>query len=294
MALSQEVVADRLLAGSVKRSYDPAVDIDWDAPLDPDKLFLPAEVITLYGTPLWDKMTHEQRRELSRQELANVLSTGIWFENVLNRILLRELLSDDPTTKRAHYTLTEMGDETRHMVMFGRVIDRIEARPYWPRRAGMLAVRLLPLLLRGPMVWTGALIGEEIFDALQRRTFDDPQLQPLVARTMRIHVTEEARHIGFARDALARTAGSTSRPAAAYARLCVALAAPFFVHMLTNRHMYARAGLDGRTAKRMALTNPNSLRARAMGAESLAAFLTEIGFMGPLGRWSWRRWGLAR
>ena len=36
---SREEFSDRLLKGSVKKSYEPVVDIDWDAPLDPDKFF---------------------------------------------------------------------------------------------------------------------------------------------------------------------------------------------------------------------------------------------------------------
>ncbi|MGZ5365159.1 MAG: diiron oxygenase, partial [Mycobacterium sp.] len=36
-APTREEFAERLLKGSVKKSYAPVVDIDWDAPLDPDK-----------------------------------------------------------------------------------------------------------------------------------------------------------------------------------------------------------------------------------------------------------------
>ncbi|MEU8897504.1 diiron oxygenase [Nocardia sp. NPDC048505] len=284
--------AQRLLTGSVKKSYDPVVDLDWDAPLDPEKLFLPPELVSLYGTALWEAMTPEQRRELSRQELANVLSVGIWFENLLNRLLLRELMAGDPTSGHAHYTLVEMGDECRHMMMFGKLIDRIEARPYWPNLAGRLAISSLQLFLRGSMTWVGALVGEEIFDALQRRTLDDPQLQPLVSRAMRIHVTEEARHIGFARDALARRVPELSAAEIAYTRVCVAVAAPLFVYLLTNRHMYERAGLDGRSARRMATGNPHAHRALAAGAANLGAFLDKQGLIGPVGKWIWQRRGL--
>ncbi|WP_069162590.1 AurF N-oxygenase family protein [Nocardia altamirensis] len=290
--IPEESFAQRLLTGSVKKSYDPVVDMDWDAPLDPDKLFLPAEVVSLYGTALWDSMTPQQRRELSRQELANVLSVGIWFENLLNRLLLRELLADDPTTRHSHYTLIEMGDECRHMMMFGKLIDRIEARPYWPRPAGRLAIGVLPLFLRGAMTWVGALVGEEIFDAVQRRTLDDPELQPLVSRAMRIHVTEEARHIGFARDALARMVPTMSRAELAYTRLCVAIAAPLFVYLLTNRHMYTRAGLDGREARRIAVHNPEAKRVLGSGAVNLGVFLQKQGLIGPIGEWIWRKRGL--
>lgn len=288
----RENFAQRLLTGSVKKSYDPVVDLDWDAPLDPEKLFLPPEVVSLFGTPLWESMTAAQRRELSRQELANVLSVGIWFENLLNRLLLRELMNNDPTTRYSHYTLTEMGDECRHMMMFGKLIDRIEARPYWPTPPARLLISSLQIFLRGSMTWVGALVGEEIFDALQRRTLDDPELQPLVSRAMRIHVTEEARHIGFARDALVRRVPQMSRAELAYTRLCVAIAAPLFVRLMTNRHMYDRAGLDGRTAARIARHNPQSKKALGTGAANLGAFLDKQGLIGSIGKRIWRQQGL--
>ena len=61
----REEFSDRLLKGSVKKSYAPVVDIDWDAPLDPDKFYLPARTVSLYGTPMWDEMTRAQSRSVS-------------------------------------------------------------------------------------------------------------------------------------------------------------------------------------------------------------------------------------
>ena len=289
--LPVEAFAARLLSGSVKKSYDPVVDIDWDAPLDPERMFLPPEVVSLYGTPMWDGMSDVQRRELSRQELANVLTVGLWFENVLNRILLRELLTDDPTSNHAHYTLTEMGDECRHMVMFGRLISQIEARPYRMRAPMRVVARALPSVLRGPMVWVGALLGEEIFDAIQRKTLDDPELQPVVSRVMRIHVAEEARHISFARDSLTRDIGDLSLAQRAYVQTFVALAAPIFLWLLTNPAVYRRVGLDAGEARSVALKNPHFRSTRQYGFASLADFLDRNGLLGPAGRKSWRACG---
>ncbi|MGH8919814.1 MAG: diiron oxygenase, partial [Actinomycetes bacterium] len=36
----RESTATRLLRTSAKHSYDPAVEIDWDAPLAPDRYFI--------------------------------------------------------------------------------------------------------------------------------------------------------------------------------------------------------------------------------------------------------------
>jgi hypothetical protein len=201
---TREEFSDRLLKGSVKKSYAPVVDIDWDAPLAPDKFFLPPRTISLYGTRLWANMTHAQRVELSKQEFVNTLSAGIWFENILNQALLRDMMHRDPTARETHYKLTELGDETRHMVMFGRAIERVGGRPVRPRLYQRIIINALPLTFRGSLLWVAALIGEEIFDALQRQMMDDPELQPMVQRLMRIHVTEEARHIQFARDGVRR------------------------------------------------------------------------------------------
>ncbi len=158
--------------------------------------------MSLYGTPIWDSMSREQQIELSREELVNTLSAGIWFENILNQALLRKMMHQDPTASATHYELTELGDETRHMVMFGKAIERVGAKPVRPRYYQRFIINLLPFAFQGPLLWVAALIGEEIFDSLQRQMMDDPELQPMVQRLMRIHVTEEARHIQFARDGL--------------------------------------------------------------------------------------------
>ena len=98
-AATREEFSERLLRGSVKKSYEPIVDIDWDAELDPDKFFLPPKVVSLYGTPMWDAMTREQQLELSRQELVNTLSAGIWFENILNQGILAATMPEHPMAK---------------------------------------------------------------------------------------------------------------------------------------------------------------------------------------------------
>ncbi len=288
---TRDAFADRLLKGSVKKSYAPVVDIDWDAPLAPDKFFLPPKIVSLYGTPLWDSMTREQQIELSRQELANTLSAGIWFENILNQALLRKAMHQDPTARATHYELTELGDETRHMVMFGKAIDRIGAKPVRPKRYQRMIINALPFAFQGSMLWVAALIGEEIFDSLQRQMMDDPELQPLVQRLMRIHVTEEARHIQFARDGLRKRAPHL-RPVPRFLLSNInGVGGLFFRYLFTNRVQYQRVGLDADAARRMARSSPHRHEVQVLGFAPLAAFLTEVGLMGPVARRMWKRSG---
>ncbi len=287
---SREEFSERLLKGSVKKSYEPVVDIDWDAPLDPDKFFLPPRLVSLYGTPLWDEMTREQQIELSRQELVNTLSAGIWFENMLNQSLLRTILHEDPTSRSTHYKLTELGDETRHMVMFGKAIERIGAKPVQPRRFHRYIINALPLVFqRGSMLWVAALIGEEIFDSLQRQMMDDPELQPIIQRLMRIHVTEEARHIQFARDGARNRVADMPRVNRWFLANINGLGGYFFNYLFSNPVPYARAGLDPMRARHAARTSEHRRQIQIAGFAPLAAFLTEIGLMGRIAKRAWKR-----
>src|ERR1700743_1250123 len=287
---SREEFSERLLKGSVKKSYEPIVDIDWDAPLEPDKFYLPPRLVSLYGTPLWDGMTREQQIELSRQELVNTLSAGIWFENMLNQSLLRTILHEDPTSRSTHYKLTELGDETRHMVMFGKAIERMGAKPVQPRRLHRMVINALPLAFQqGSMLWVAALIGEEIFDSLQRQMMDDPELEAMIRRLMRIHVTEEARHIQFARDGARKRAPQMRQPERWFVGNVNGLGGWFFRYLFTNQVQYARAGLNAREARRIARNSAHRHEVQVAGFAPLAAFLSEVGLMGPLARRGWTR-----
>jgi hypothetical protein len=288
-APTREEFSGRLLRGSVKKYYEPVVDIDWDAELDPDKFFLPPKVVSLYGTPIWEAMTREQQIELSRQELVNTLSAGIWFENILNQAILRTIMHQDPTANATHYALTEMGDETRHMVMFGKAISRVGAKPIQPRWWQRVVINALPLGFKGSVLWVAALIGEEIFDSLQRQMMDDPELQPMVQRLMRIHVTEEARHIQFARDGVRKRVGDMPRLNRWWVSNINGVGGYFFQFLFSNKVQYRRVGLDARAARRMARRSQHRHDVQIAGFAPLAAFLDEVGLMGRISRRMWRR-----
>ena len=154
-----------------------------------------------------------------------------------------------------------------------------------------MIINTLPLFFRGSLLWVAALIGEEIFDALQRQMMDDPDLQPMIQRLMRIHVTEEARHIQFARDGLRKRAPEMGRLSGYFVANINGLGGWFFRYLFTNPIPYARAGLDARRASITARNSPHRREVQVTGFAPLAAFLTEVGLMGPIARRGWTRSG---
>lgn len=252
----REVTAERLLDSSASLSLDPLVEVDWDAPEQPGRWFLPPERSSLYGTDLWEELTVDQRIELTRHEVCSIASVGIWFEVVLMRMLLRHVGGLDPTSRHAQYALTEIGDECRHSVMFGRMIDRLGCPAYGPgrqvRRAGAIFSQLAP----DTVMFAAGMYVEEILDSLQREAMADERVQPIVRQVSRVHVVEEARHIRYAADELARTATGRSGLRARRDRLVTAAASAVATIRLVHPRAYAAVGIDPLHGAAAARTNP--------------------------------------
>jgi hypothetical protein len=271
--------ATRLLGSSSKNSYDPELDIDWDAPVDLDLKFMPFERTSLYGTELWQRMTHEERIELSRQELASVASTGLWFELILIQLLTRWAFQQDPQDPRTQYALTEIGDETRHILMFAKAIARLGTPTYRPRAFVHQLARFYKATARGPALFAPVLVAEEITDRLQREMVDDESVHPLVRMVNRIHVVEEARHVRFAREEIARQMGSIGPLAKVISNLASAVVAGFVAESLISPDVYEQVGLDRTEASRAARANPHWQESRRWMAEKIMAFLDAQGML---------------
>lgn len=282
-------VADRLLRSTAARAYDPHVDIDWSAPLAQDKGFVLPHRCSLYGTSLYDQLTPEQRIELGKHEAVSVASTGIFLEAVLMRLLTRVAYNGDPTSSRVQYALAELGEETRHTIMFAKMIDRLGTPCYLPPRSILRLGGVLSAIAYGPSLWGAILIGEEVIDRLQREIVDDESIQPLIRMITRIHITEEARHVGFARAELSASVARMPRYQLPYHRLSLARTAFILSRIMINPRVYLAVGLDPRVARRTALTNPYFRETLRYGGEKLVTFLDGAGLIGQPGSHLWRR-----
>ncbi|MGH3926507.1 MAG: AurF N-oxygenase family protein, partial [Pseudonocardiaceae bacterium] len=220
----REDTAQRLLRTSAKHSYDPAVEIDWDAPLAPDRYFIDPRRSSLYGTALWDRMSEKQRIELTKHEVASLYSIGIWFETILMQMLVRHVYDRPKGSAHARYAWTEIADECRHSVMFSRAAEKFGGLEYGPGWCVHHLGRLLKTISNGTLTFGAAIYVEEILDVLQREQMADESLQPIVQKVSRIHVIEEARHIRYAREETLRQWPRLGWLGRAYSRFILAMA----------------------------------------------------------------------
>ncbi|WP_439663389.1 AurF N-oxygenase family protein [Lentzea sp. HUAS TT2] len=285
----REKTAERLLKSSAEKFYDPEVDIDWSAPLVEGLFYIPEQRISLYGTPLYDSLTQEQRIELSKHELASIASVGLWFELLLMQMLVKVVYNTDPTSRHAQYALTEVADECRHSTMFARLVERIGCPPYGPRKHTHRLGKLLPTIGYGPAMYGSILVAEEILDRLQREAMNDETVQPLVRMVNRIHVLEEARHVRFAREELTRGMAELRGFEKPYQKWLIATVSMMITRTIINPQVYASVGLDVREAHRQALGNPRFQETIRWAGERIMSFLDEAGLVGKPGMSAWRR-----
>ncbi|MEV8313747.1 diiron oxygenase [Streptomyces sp. NPDC059900] len=269
----EDDVARRLLDSAAELAYDPATEVDWDTPLDRDFHGASPEWCSLYGTAYWQELTEAQRKELTRQEAASVASTGIWFEMILQQMVLRDVYMKDPASDEVQWALTEIAEECRHSIMFARGARKLGAPAYRPKRFAMELGRAFKTVAFGEAAYAAILVAEEVLDVMQRDWMRDERVVPFVRTINNIHVVEESRHMKFARDQTTKRlsgAGPLRRQINAFV---VAIASYYIVTSMVNDKVYANAGLDEKRALAEAKNNEHHKSMMRSSCAGLMEFL---------------------
>lgn len=223
--LADEVAADRfadlvhrLNRQSVDKRFEAYVDVPWDEPgyaIDPtDPRWELAPDSPLGATDWYRGLPAETRARIGLHGIVSNMKAGYQFENILKRGLLEyayRLPEDAPELRYAYHEVIE---EAQHSLMFSEFVRRAglpAAGLTWDMKLGARFVvrmaRTFPT-----MFFVFVLGGEDPIDHVQRQVLrSGRELHPLTERIMRIHVTEEARHLSFARHHLRQAVPSLPR-----------------------------------------------------------------------------------
>jgi hypothetical protein len=287
--VEREEMSTRLLRSAAKKSYDPVVDIDWAADIPGDLYGLSPEWSSLYGTPLWEQLTHDQRVTLTVHEYCSISGVGIWFEMLLMQLVLRDIYGDDPAQPHFQWALTEIADECRHSVMFARTAEKFGAPSYQPPARILAMGKAFATKGAGPAAYAAILVAEEILDIFQRDLMKDERVQPLTRATSQIHVVEEARHMRFAREEITRRTPALSRWQLRRQRTVVATVAAIVADNLVQPAVYAAAGLDVDRAVAAARANEHYAARLREATTGLVDYLRGVGLIGGPSERLWKR-----
>jgi hypothetical protein len=290
---------ERLSRQSVDRHFDAYVDVAWD---DPDMAIDPADprwqlfADDPVGATAWYQgLSPEQRSAIGLQRVVSAMKIGVEFESVLKRGLLEfaaELPNGSPEFR---YVYHEVIEEAQHSLMFQEFVNRSGYDPPglpWDMKLGS---RLVVKLARWfpELFFLFVLGGEDPIDHTQRRQLRQRDSHPLLERIMRIHVTEEARHLSFARHYLRREVPKLGRAR----RFVLSVATPRLLGemasqmLLPSKDLVTVHGMPPEDHKAVARSDEAQEFVRDSVAK-VRRLCVELGLVTPLSRRIWKRVGL--
>jgi hypothetical protein len=221
------------------------------------------------------------------------MKTGLQFESYLQRGLLEYAAKLPNGAPEFRYVYHEVIEEGQHSLMFQEFINRSGLDPRgipWFLRIGANRVVLLGRRFP-PLFFIYVLGGEDPIDHVQRHTLrSGRELHPLTERIMRIHVTEEARHLSFARHYL-KTRVPKLGPVR---RRVLAYTAPVILAIMASMMMrpsgeLIRAHAIPRSVVREAYRdNPVHRENTLASLAKVRALCEQLGLVTATSRWLWR------
>lgn len=265
---------ETLLTSATRLSFDPRNAAVYEPGTGDEHCYgMTPEWSPLFGTRTWNAMSEAERIRLTRGEVAQFLGVGIWLELGLQVALLRRNHSSDFSRADVKFLLNECADESLHSLMLATAIDSIGA--HFHRRSGSL--RLAGWLFR-TFAWEEVaygiiLAGEEIFDVMQRDWMATATVMSAIRRTSYIHVTEESRHMVFARRKIRDRLAEASRPRRVISTIVIALGTHIIAKSLIDRRVYEDLGMDWKTVKSEIDANEHHRMMFRRAAEPFIEFL---------------------
>jgi hypothetical protein len=189
-------VAERLSSQSVKGYYNPYELMKFPESVDRQNWFTSPELISLFATPEYEKLTEEQKQNLSFFEAVNFFSLNIHGEKALLEGLTQRLYDEQPApvTNYIHHFVDE---ENKHMYYFGTFCQKYAGKIYpdrkfhFPREYAEGEEEFL--------FYVKVFIFEEIVDFYNVTTAKDERVLSLCREINRNHHEDEVRHLAFGR-----------------------------------------------------------------------------------------------
>src|SRR5690349_13460827 len=184
------------------KQWDSVKRIEWELEVDPyDSLGLPDQSIAIFGTPYWDRMTEQNRREL-RQHIASWQFSQFMHGEQGAMITGARIVETVPDLDAKFYSATQTMDEARHVEIFSKFLHDKVGLVY------PINTKLQKLLgdTLSDSRWDMPYLGMQVLiEGLALAAFGvmrDFTTKPLPRQILTYVMQDEARHVAFGRLAL--------------------------------------------------------------------------------------------
>jgi len=187
----------RLYENAKRDQWNVSKDIDWTRPVDLDEGVLADELIDIYGTPYWDRLSKKDRAELNRRFTAFRMSLLLHGEHGA-MLVCSQLVETVQGTDAKFFQATQVVDEARHNEVLNRYMAEKLGGLYYPLAGN---VRELFDTLISDSRWTLKTIGlqlvAETFAVALFKMLGETAKDPLFKDICRFILQDESRHMGF-------------------------------------------------------------------------------------------------
>lgn len=196
----------RLSHQSVVKHFDAYADVDWDAPemrIDPADPRWELDGDGGLGASAWYRaQPRPVRAAIGLHMFATFMKIGLQFESVLKRGLLEFAFKLPNNSPEYRYVYHEVIEEAQHSLMFQEFVNRsgfdVPGLAGWQKLGSRMVIRFSRTFPE--LFFLFVLGGEDPIDHVQRAMLRKREsVHPLLRRICQIHITEEARHLSFAR-----------------------------------------------------------------------------------------------
>lgn len=193
-----EDTAKKLTRASQKFFYDVSTKLTWPEAIDPETQWSMApELVSLYGTPVWDGLSEAERKRLSFYETAGFFSLILQGERPLLEGMSHRMYTLEKNLSVTEYLHHFMDEENKHMMMFSGFLRRYVGKVYPEKK-----VAIPRKTAKGEddvAFFAKVLVVEELSDYYNVAMGHDERLPQIIQDINWTHHVDEARHIHFGR-----------------------------------------------------------------------------------------------
>ncbi len=292
---------ERLCSAAVNKRYEAFRDIDWDAPemqvSADDPRWELAKDHPLGATEWYQSQPDEVRSRIGLNLIAGFCYTGRIFEGILSRGLLRFAATQPHNSLEYRFAYHEVIEEAHHSLMFQEFVNR-SGMPVPTITSEFIenSSRVAEFGTSFPaMLFIYALGGEDPIDYIQREGHSKESIgHPLNELISKIHITEEARHVAFARSYLSLNVPKLSEEK----RHELSLAAPTILGTLSKmmmqppEHIIATYNIPAEVIDEAFVNNPVHSNTVVASLAKVRKLCEKLGLMNDEAIEIWRENGL--
>jgi P-aminobenzoate N-oxygenase AurF len=188
---------ERLILISKDKPLLPETFVPWNDEPSETTLFMPEKMVSLSGHALWENLNSQQKIELGRLEMVQVMYSYAWSETLACQFFNRHLLTLHPNSVEYRFLIRELIEEYRHQEMFGMAIRKLDREPIMPTKMHNVFAQITTKYFPPALVYMSVLSTEMMADLYAKHIRKDEKVYSVLRKTSELHHIEEGRHIFY-------------------------------------------------------------------------------------------------